>query len=197
MFGLKRDIFKGTLTIIGLIVIMISLLTGCSTGEQDLNSIEKDIEEKMGGDIVIPKPYGLSILGITILPPPIVDGEQHGDSYITSITFGFEQGELIELTKEQEKELSKEMEVLYGIYDGAWVVNLEIRNGGSITDNAETTVVESIGVQFSELESENGKMGMANFNYDNFSYQLIFKYSDEFTSDDSLKFTEDLIESLN
>lgn len=176
---------------------MISLITGCSTSEQDFNSIEKDIEEKIGGDIVIPKPDGLSILGITLLAPPTVDGEQYADSYITSISYGLEQGELIELTEEQKKDLSKDMEVLYGIYDGAWVVNLEIRNGGSFTDSAETTVIESIGVQFSELESENGKMEMANFNYGNFSYYLIFKYSDEFTRDDALKLTEDLIESLN
>lgn len=191
------DLYKRTLTIIGLIAIMISLITGCSTSEQDFNSIEKDIEEKIGGDIVIPKPDGLSILGITLLAPPTVDGEQYADSYITSISYGLEQGELIELTEEQKKDLSKDMEVLYGIYDGAWVVNLEIRNGGSFTDSAETTVIESIGVQFSELESENGKMEMANFNYGNFSYYLIFKYSDEFTRDDALKLTEDLIESLN
>lgn len=119
---------------------MALFLSGCVANDGLPASVEKEMEQYLDMDVVIPEIDGLSIVFAEVTFPPIINNQPVGNGYQANIAYATEKGNLIKLSEDQKKRIEQmgERKYLYGPYEGQQPIRLEIWNMNNHIHDAKT-----------------------------------------------------------
>lgn len=172
---------------------------------QSANTVEdaeKYAESQLGMDLIIPKPDGMFVSGISIQYPPKnpSTGKTIGDLHTVNVGYSLDQGTLIELTQEQIDSLKERQqpEIIYGPYDtDKRVISIAISNHQiSLSGQLETVEISNTLVRYETIEREDITFLTAEIHPKEGSYLVSCYYRHGLTEDECFKFIRSLVGSL-